>query len=67
MIMRVFDMMDYNGSEMKKQLYGTENELWIVPEMKGLSQYAVKDADKAYEEGYLTAKAQMDKIKEFIK
>lgn len=67
MIMRVFDMMDYNGSEMKKQLYGTENEFWLVPEMKGLSQYAVKDADKAYEEGYFCAKAQMDKIKEFIK
>lgn len=67
MVMRVFDMMDYNGSEMKKQLLGTENEFWLVPEMKGLSQYAVKDADKAFEEGYLTAKAHMDEIKEFIK
>lgn len=67
MVMRVFDMMDYNGSEMKKQLLGTENELWLVPEMKGLSQYALKDADKAYEEGYLTTKARMDEIKEFIK
>ena len=67
MIMRVFDMMDYNGSEMKKQLLGTENELWLVPEMKGLSQYAVKDADKAYEEGYFTAKAHMNEIKELIK
>lgn len=67
MIMRVFDMMDYNGSEMKKQLLGTENELWLVPEMKGLSQYSIKDADKAYEEGYLLTRARMDEIKEFIK
>lgn len=67
MIMRVFDMMDYNGSEMKKQLYGTENEVWLTPEMKGMSQYAVKDADKAYAEGYETAKAHMDEIKELIK
>lgn len=66
MIMRIFDMMDYNGSEMKKKICGTENELWIVPEMKGLSQYAVKDADKAYEAGYLTARAQMDEIKKLI-
>ena len=67
MVMRIFDMMDYNGSEMKKQLLGTENELWLVPEIKWLSQYAVKDADKAYEEGYLTTRARMDEIKEFIK
>ncbi|MCM1546211.1 MAG: patatin-like phospholipase family protein [Clostridiales bacterium] len=66
MIMRIFDMMDYNGSEMKKELCGTENELWLVPEMKGLSQYAVKDADRAYEEGYLTTKARMSEIKEFV-
>lgn len=67
MVMRVFDMMDYNGSEMKKQLLGTENEYWLVPEMKGLSQYAVKDAERAYEEGYLTARAHIEEIKEFIK
>ncbi|MDE6690986.1 MAG: patatin-like phospholipase family protein [Clostridia bacterium] len=67
MVMRVFDMMDYNGSEMKKQLLGTENEYWLVPEMKGLSQYAVKDADRAYEEGYLTTRAHIEEIKEFIK
>lgn len=67
MVMRIFDMMDYNGSEMKKQLLGTENEFWLVPEMKGLSQYAVKDADRAYEEGYLYTRAHIDEIKEFIK
>lgn len=67
MVMRIFDMMDYNGSEMKKQLLGTENEFWLVPEMKGLSQYAVKDADRAYEEGYLTTRAHIEEIKEFIK
>ena len=67
MITRVYDMMDYNGSEMKKQILGTKNEFWLVPEMKGLSQYAVKDADKAFEDGYLTARAHMDEIKKFIK
>lgn len=66
LITRVFDMMDYNGSEMKKKITGTENEVWVVPEMKGLSQYAVKDFDKIYAEGYLTARAKMDEIKALI-
>ena len=66
LIMRVFDMMDYNGSEMKKKIIGTENEVWIVPEMKGISQYAVKDFDKTFAEGYLTARAKMDEIKALI-
>lgn len=67
MVTRVYDIMDYNGSQMKKQLLGTENEYWLVPEMKGLSQYAVKDGDKAYEEGYLYTRAHIDEIKAFIK
>lgn len=67
MVMRVFDMMDYNATEMRKKLYVEDNELWLVPEMKGMSQYAVKDAEKAYAAGYLTAKSQMDRIKKLIK
>ncbi|MCM1438178.1 MAG: patatin-like phospholipase family protein [Roseburia sp.] len=67
LIMRVFDIMDYNGTEMYKKLNVGKNELWLVPEMKGLSQYAVKDAIKAYDAGYETAKAQMKEIKKLIK
>lgn len=67
MVMRIFDIMDYNASEMKKKLYGTKNELWLVPEMKGLSQYAVKDAEKAFDEGYAVTKSKIKEIKKFIK
>lgn len=67
MVMRIFDMMDYNGTELRKQLYRTDNELWLVPEMKGISQYAVKNFEQAFAEGYETAKAQMPAIKELIK
>lgn len=63
---RIFDMMDYNGTEMKRKLTSRENELYIIPEMKGQSQYAVKDLDKAYQAGYDTAKAQMEEIKQLI-
>lgn len=67
MVTRVFDMMDYNGSEMKKQILKSENELWLQPEMKGMSQYVVKDLVRAYREGYETAKAKMPDIIEFLK
>lgn len=66
LITRIFDMMDYNGTEMKKQISGCKDEVWIVPEMKGLSQYAVKDMDKAFAEGYCAARAMMPQIKELI-
>ncbi|MDE7379757.1 MAG: patatin-like phospholipase family protein [Clostridia bacterium] len=66
MIARIFDMMDYNGSQMKKQLTTDDKEVWVVPEMKGLSQYAVKDFDKAFGDGYLATKAKMDEIKALI-
>ncbi len=67
MITRIFDIMDYNGSEMKKQILKSGDELWLEPEMRGMSQYAVKNMDRAYAEGYQTAKARMDEIKEFLK
>ncbi len=66
MIMRVFDIMDYHGTEMKKKLLGQEGEVWIEPEMVGLCQYAVKNMDRAYEEGYAAAKAKMGEIKALI-
>ena len=66
LIMRVYDMMDYQGTEMKKQIEGTENEVWVVPEMKGMSQYSMKNFDRIYAEGYLTAKKQMPEIKALL-
>lgn len=66
MVMRVFDMMDYNQTEMKKVITGKQNELWIEPEIKGMNQYVIKELDRAYEEGYAAAKALMPKIKQFI-
>lgn len=63
---RIFDIMDHNGTEMKKKLTKRRGEIYIVPEMKGQSQYAVKDFDKAYLAGYDTAKAQMKKIKKLV-
>lgn len=67
MVFRVYDMMDYNANEMKKQLTARKGELWITPDMEGMSQYVVKDLDKAYEQGYAATKAKMKEIKALLK
>ena len=67
MVLRVYDMMDYNASTMKKELTKRDNELWITPEIKGMSQYVPKNMERAYEQGYAATKAQMKAIKELLK
>ena len=67
MVFRVYDMMDYNSNEMKKQLTKKKNELWVTPKMEGMSQYAVKDMEKAYEQGYAATKENIKKIKKMLK
>lgn len=66
MTARIFDIIDYDRTWRMKEHYGTENEVWVVPEMKGLSQYAVKDFDIAYAEGYAETKKMMPQIKKLI-
>lgn len=66
LVIRIFDMMDHNRNEMQKTISGCKDEAWIVPEIKGMVQYAMKDFDRAYEEGYAAAKAKMQEIKELI-
>lgn len=63
---RIYDMMDYNSNKLKRALTERENELWLTPEMQGMSQYIAKDMDKAYEQGYAITKANIDKIKAMI-
>ncbi len=67
LITRVFDIMDYNQQQLKKQVYGHKHEVWIEPEMHGLSQYTPKDFDVAFEAGYKAAKARMSAIKRLVK
>jgi NTE family protein len=67
MILRVYDIMDYRTSNLMKDSENKDCDLWLGPEMKGINQYAVKDMDRAYTEGYECAKANMDKIKELLK
>lgn len=67
MTLRMFDVMDNQSLEMKKQLKSDSYDLWLAPEIKGMNQYLMKDIERAYEEGYAITKANMDKIKELLK
>lgn len=67
MVLRVFDVMDTNQTELRRTIEGGMCDLLIEPEMKGMSQYKVKDLDRAYEEGYALGKANIEKIRELLK
>ena len=66
LILRVFDIMDPNHTELWREREKGLCDLLIEPEMKGMSQYIIKDLDKAYIEGYEAGKANADKIKKLL-
>ena len=65
-VLRVFDIMDAQNAALRYERDKDVCDLLLEPEMKGMSQYAVKDLDKAFEEGYLLTKKNMDKIKSLL-
>ena len=65
-ILRVYDIMDAQNTASKYERDGHLCDLLLQPELKGMSQYIIKDLDKAYEEGYLLGKQNMDKIKSLL-
>ena len=67
MVLRVFDIMDTHQTEMARELEKGMCDLLIEPEMDGMSQYLIKDLDKAFDEGYAAGKANIAKIKELLK
>ena len=66
-VLRVFDIMDTNQTELWRNSEGGLCDLLIEPEMKGMSQYLIKDLDKAYAEGYAAGKENAEKIKELLR
>lgn len=67
MMLRVFDVMDARQTSLIKERDKDLFDLWLEPEMKGMSQYEIKDLDRAFEEGYELGKANVEKIKELLK
>ncbi len=66
LILRVYDVMDTQMTLRTRVLERKICDLLIEPEMKGMSQYAIKDLDKAYDEGYAEGIAHMDEIKALL-
>ena len=67
MVLRVFDIMDAHQTEQAREIEKGLCDLLIEPEMEGMSQYVIKDLDRAFDEGYEAGKANVEKIKELLK
>ncbi len=67
MVLRVFDIMDANQTKLRLENEKGLCDLLIEPEIRGMSQYVIKDLNFAYEEGYKAGKANAEKIKELLK
>lgn len=66
LVLRVFDIMDSQQTEMHAALDGDVADILLKPEIKGMSQYQIKDLDKAFEEGYKIGKENIYKIRELL-
>ncbi|MCD7729266.1 MAG: patatin-like phospholipase family protein [Clostridia bacterium] len=66
MLTRVFDIVDSASTARERQEADYPCDLMLIPEMSGMSQYAVKNLDRAYDEGYAIAKAHMAEIKKLL-
>ena len=65
-VLRVFDIMDAQNAASGFERDGKFCDLMLKPEMNGMSQYVIKDLEKAFEEGYLLTKKNMAKIKSLL-
>lgn len=65
-VLRVFDIMDARNTAFSFEHDGKYCDLLLQPEINGMSQYVIKDLDRAFEEGYLLTKKNMAKIKSLL-
>lgn len=62
LMLRVYDLMDAQQTAMRKRLEGDIADILLEPDIKDLSQYAIKDLDKTYGIGYKLGKEYAPKI-----
>ncbi|MCD8294149.1 MAG: patatin-like phospholipase family protein [Clostridia bacterium] len=62
MMMRSYELMDMQITRKTKELEEGVYDLFIEPDMTGLSQYTVEDLDITYDRGYEAGKAFMPQI-----
>lgn len=66
MLLRIYDIMDNNASHLARKRKRNKCELLLEPEMKGMNSMAVKDLDRAYQEGYDIGIKNIEKIKRLL-
>lgn len=66
-MLRVFDIMDAHNTELTRIAERDICDLWLEPEMAGMSQYLIKDLDRAYDEGYALGRDNAERIKELLR
>ena len=66
MALRVYDIMDTNQTNLRREIEKDLCDLWLEPEIKGMSQYVIKDLDRAFDEGYKLGKENTEKIKNLL-
>lgn len=66
MALRVFDIMDTHQTNQRRELEKDLCDLWLEPEMKGMSQYVIKHLDKAFDAGYELGKDNVRIIKNLL-
>lgn len=66
LVLRVFDIMDSQQTEMHGKIDGNIADITLKPELKDMSQYAVKDLERAFDEGYKLCKENIDKIRQLV-
>lgn len=66
MLLRVFDTLDNTLVRRERADADYPCDLLLEPEMKGVTQFHVKNIDIAYEEGYKLGKANAEKIRALI-
>lgn len=66
MLLRVFDIIDNVNVDHERAQSDYPCDLMLAPELEGMSQFEVKNLDKAFAEGYQLGKDNMQKIKELI-
>lgn len=66
MMLRLFDVMEANNASKLKEDLREVCDLWLEPEIAGMSQYNIKDLKPAYEGGYEIGKANSGRIKELL-
>lgn len=66
MLLRVFDTIDNHNVRTERAQPGYPCDLLLEPELEGISQFAVKNLDKAYEEGYRLGRDNIEAVKKLI-